>query len=196
MDRTKSGMGIMTAGLWMLAVGTIGPIALLLLSGLLAMGGALTAKPLFLLMVIGSYAGFALVASALLGQILCLLSPLEVTSKIALAVTLSSLLANQFVVSTQLLILMAAVSFVAFLYGVCNDLESPELKEKIGSALKFFLVAALLSYLMPSFVRFLGKGTIVVALATLSITTVGLVKYSRAIVELARKANVLRSLTD
>jgi len=190
------GMGFMTMGLWMIAIGTIGLMAMILLSGFLAMGGAWTAKAAYLLMAVGSRIGIVFVALALLGQVVCLVSPLEVVSKIALAVTLASLLANHFVVSTPILVLMAMVGFVGFLYGVCNDLESPELKDKVGSAVKFFVIAAFLNYLMPSLVKFLGQATMVVALAVLTLATIGLVKFSRAIVELARKAGVLRSLTD
>ena len=197
-EKRQGNMGTLTLGLSLIAVGTVGPFALILL-GILSFaasaasrsaGGLMAAAGLFMVLLVLT------VLAGLVGQILCFFGPLAPETKTKLGMCLGLSLLSMVLprgLFSSLFSIGLCISYLSFLYGVCTDLEAPELTARFNSAallgLGFFgcMMAGTFSmFFSPGLGMCLMLGAILMG-------TLGCARYGQTIVSLAQRANYLRT---
>lgn len=196
-------MGLLTIALTMLATGTVGPFVLVLLMMLylVAMGGgsamgmargavgagALAGMTMFLLLIgLTSLLG-------LIGQILCIFTPLSQDTKTKLGICLACSFVGVFIPFIGFVFgLVGIICYLLFLYGLCRDLEAPDLTAGFNSAAMMGLLSfvsafggMLGAFIFPLF-PLLGM------LAFILFGALSVARYGQTIVSLALRANQLR----
>lgn len=192
-------MGLLTVALTMLAVGTVGPFLLILLGFLymLMVGGGSAMGMAHGLMAGGAMAGAALLAIlmvllllvGLLGQILCMFTPLSQDTKMKLGICLVCSLASNVIPFVGL---VSLITYLLFLYGLCRDLEAPDLTAKFNSAALMGLLA-ILSFVGGLFMTMIVPPMFLVGmLAWILFGALGVARYGQTMVSIAQRANQLR----
>ncbi len=192
-------MGLLTVALTMLAVGTVGPFLLVLLGifYMLLVGGGSAIGAANGLMAGGALAGVALlgftlivlVLVGLLGQILCLFTPLSQDTKTKLGICLVCSLLSHVIPFVGL---VSMITYLLFLYGLCRDLDAPDLTARFNSAAMMGLLAfvsliggVFSAFIMPPMALIGGIGFIL--FGALSVA-----RYGQTMISIAQRANQLR----
>lgn len=195
--KSKNGMGVLTLALSLIALGTVGPFALILLGILFAllgaggghaMGAAIGSMMAMLIII------WILLILAFVGQIMCFFTPLSQETKTKLGVCMGLSLVH-FVfggVIGSILSLVGMLAYLGFLYGVCQDLEAPELASRFNSAAGFGLVALVSCFAAP-LSAFVSPGLIIVFfVGAFLFGALGVARYAQTLVSVAQRANQLR----
>ena len=190
--RNSTNMGLLTLALTFIALGTLGPLAI----GLLTLFFVAVLRSTAMLMMLASL-GLVCVLIAMLafvGQILCFFSPLSDSTKKMLGICMGIGLVNWFLSGwfSGLVGFACLIAYLFFLYGVCEDLEMPEATQSFNSAALFGLLAMATGVVSP-FAAFVSPGLMLVGLVgALCFGVLAFVRYAGTIVSLAVRANQLR----
>lgn len=190
-------MGLLTAAITLIAVGTVGPLALVLLFLLFAFafGGMHGSGSQTALMGGVGLLGISctvLGLGALLGQILCFFTPLSQDTKMKLGVCLTCGLLTFIPFLGVILALVSLIAYLLFLYGLCADLRASHLTASFNSAAMMGLVAILAWFgsLVAAFA--LGPVAMVGLLGAFLFGIFSFARYVQTIISLAVHANGLR----
>ena len=198
MTKANSGMGLLTVALSLIALGTVGPFALILLGMLLVMlsaggahsAGAAIASMAAIMVVMG-----ILMILAFVGQIMCFFAPLSQETKTKLGVFMGLSVVNFFLgggLLGSLLSIIGLIAYLSFLYGLCNDLEAPDLAASFNSAARFGFIAICCCFLAPFTMFFSGGLMLVLMIGGFIFGALFLARYAQTLVSLAQRANQLR----
>jgi len=197
-EMRQGNMGTLTLGLSLIAVGTVGPFALILL-GILSfaasaashsMAAVMAAAGLFMILLVVT------VLAGLVGQIMCFFGPLAPETKtklgVCLGLSLLSMVLPKGLVSS-LFSIGLCISYLSFLYGVCTDLEAPELTARFNSSA--LLGLGFFGCMMGgSFSMFFSPGLgMCLVLGGFLMGALACARYGQTIVSLAQRANFLRT---
>lgn len=196
-------MGLLTIALTMLATGTVGPFVLILLMVLymMAVGGGSAMGMARGMVGAGALAGMAaflmlvgmVALVGLLGQILCLFTPLSQDTKTKLGLCLVLSFVGGFIPFIGgFLVLGGMVCYLLFLYGVCQDLEAPDLTAGFNSSALLGLLSFLSMFggLMMTFI--IPPAGLLGSLAFMLLGALSVARYGQTMVSLAVRANQLR----
>lgn len=191
-------MGLLTMALSFIALGTVGPFALILLGilfMLLGAGGGHAMGAAMASMMAMVFIIWILLILAFVGQIMCFFTPLSQETKTKLGVCMGLSL-FQFVMGGgilgSILSLVGMLAYLAFLYGLCQDLEAPELGGRFNSAAGFGFIS-LVSCILAPFSMFISSGLMLVLLVSAFLFgALAFARYAQTMVSLAQRANQLR----
>lgn len=196
-------MGLLTVALTMLATGTVGPFVLILLMVLymMAVGGGSAMGMARGMVGAGALAGVAaflmlvgvVALVGLLGQILCMFTPLSQDTKMKLGLCLAFSLVGGFIPFIGgFFVLAGMVCYLLFLYGVCQDLEAPDLTAGFNSSALLGLLS-FLSMFGGIFMAFVvPPAGLLGSLAFIVLGALSVARYGQTLVSLAVRANQLR----
>lgn len=195
--QANTGMGLLTLALSFIALGTVGPFALILLGILFtllgaggghAMGAAVAGMAAMIFVI------WILLVLAFIGQIMCFFAPLSQETKIKLGICMGLSLVHLAIggIVGSLMSIGGLIAYLAFLYGLCRDLEAPDLVSSFNSSAGFGFIAFCSAVLAP-FSIFLSPGLMVVFfVCSFLFGALAFARYAQTIVSLAQRANQLR----
>ncbi|MBX3168924.1 MAG: ankyrin repeat domain-containing protein [Candidatus Eremiobacteraeota bacterium] len=194
----QANLGLLTLALSFIALGTVGPFALILLGVLFALlgaGGGQAMGAAMASMMAMVFIIWILLILAFVGQIMCFFTPLSQETKTKLGVCMGLSLLQLVMgggIVGSIMSLVGLLAYLAFLYGLCQDLEAPELASRFNSAAGFGLIS-LVSCIMAPFSAFLSPGLVLIFLISAFLFgALAFARYAQTIVSLAQRANQLR----
>ncbi|ODT72442.1 hypothetical protein ABS71_07775 [bacterium SCN 62-11] len=191
-------MGMLTAALSLIALGTVGPFALILLGVLFMLlfsGGGHSMMAGMAGMAAVVVVIWVLLLLAFVGQVLCFFTPLTQDTKTKLGICMGLNLVQFFLgggILGSILSLVGLVAYLAFLYGLCRELEAPELSGAFNSAAGFGLVAMCAAIMAPFSIFFSPALMLVCFVCAFLFGALAFARYAQTIVSLAQRANQLR----
>lgn len=191
-------MGLLTLALSFIALGTVGPFALILLGilfALLGAGGGHAMGAAVASMAAMVFIIWILLILAFVGQIMCFFAPLSQETKTKLGICMGLSLLKLFLGASligSLMSLGGLLAYLAFLYSLCSDLEAPELAGSFNSSAGFGFIAFCSAILAP-FSIFISPGLMLMFfVCSFIFGALAFARYAQTIVSLAQRANQLR----
>jgi len=185
-------MGVLTLALALIAAGTVGPLAL----GLLGLTFAAVFHSANAVVAVAGLGMLCMVILllAFVGQILCFFTPLSSPTKTRLGIYLVCALINIPLegILSSICGFACLIAYLAFLYGVCADLDVPEGVARFNSAALIGLLGMLSVFATPFLMIFVGRMGFVGILASMLFGILAFARYAQTIISLALRANQLR----
>lgn len=191
---SNSNLALLANAVTMIAIGTAGPLAVLLLASLFLvskginglasaqLGAGLVGLSCFLLGMV-----------AFVGQVLCFFSPLSQDTKTKLGVCMVCGVLSFVPFIGFLFGLVSLIAYLFFLYGLCTDLRAPHLAAKFNSSAFMGLLAILFCFGSIFAVFVIGPAAMLGWAVGFVLGLFSFARYVQTIISLAVQAHTLKA---
>lgn len=198
---SKSDMGLLPTAVTLIAVGTVGPLAIMLFASLLMFTKGLPG-------LAAAQAGAGLLGLsclllslvAFVGQVMCFFSPLSQDTKMKLGVCMVCGVLSLVPFVGFVLGFVSLIAYLFFLYGLCNELRAPHLTAQLNSSAFMGLLAILFGFGSIFAVFVVGPLAMLGWAVGFVLGLFSFARYVQTIISLAVQAHTLKAegtqLTD